>query len=39
VREDLNVTVGGEYSDVHDTRPAGRTDGAAGAALGFTWTF
>jgi hypothetical protein len=39
VREDLNVTVGGEYSDVQDTRPAGRTDGAAGAALGFTWNF
>ncbi|MDR2603912.1 MAG: hypothetical protein LBC55_00965 [Desulfovibrio sp.] len=39
VRDDLNVTVGGEYSDVQDTRPAGRTDGAAGAALGFTWNF
>ncbi|MDR2123761.1 MAG: hypothetical protein LBP38_02115 [Desulfovibrio sp.] len=39
VREDLNVTLGGEYSDVQDTRPAGRTDGAAGASLGFTWNF
>jgi hypothetical protein len=39
VRDDLNVTLGGEYSDVQDTRPAGRTDGAAGAALGFTWNF
>ncbi|MDR2669729.1 MAG: hypothetical protein LBC14_07250 [Desulfovibrio sp.] len=39
VREDLNVTVGGEYSDVQDTRPVGRADGAAGASLGFTWNF
>ncbi|MDR1685396.1 MAG: hypothetical protein LBR82_02960 [Desulfovibrio sp.] len=39
VSEDLNVTLGGEYSNVQDSRPAGRTDGAAGAALGFTWNF
>ncbi|MDR1947133.1 MAG: hypothetical protein LBQ51_08220 [Desulfovibrio sp.] len=39
VRDDLNLTLGGEYSDVQDSRPAHKADGAAGAALGITWNF
>jgi hypothetical protein len=39
VSEDMNVTVGGEYCDVHDSRPVHRADGAAGASLGITWNF